>query len=311
MAKEFGWQLEFAGMQGEYYLAREEAQQSSWLGEVASVFDTDQPQETYPWIGQVPKLRKYTGERTKQELREDVITIVNDDYEVGFECPLKAWRRDKTGQIRVKAAEMADETVEHPMALTGQLLLANGNAYDSTPYFSTSHAVGGVTLNNNILAADGLAGGASPTVAQQAANIQLLLQRMLAFRGDKGHPLNRRAKSFLLMIPTNMLGATIGALKDDYVANGQSNTLRGIQSFGYTWSVVTNPDLDGTTNQLYMFRTDGRIKPFIYQEEIVNVAGLGEGSEYAHMNGKVRFDIDMTCGAGYGRFEFAIRGTTS
>lgn len=311
MGKGTAYRHGFAHVEGEYYLAREEAQQSSWLLEVASFFDSDQPQEEYPWLGQNPKMRKWTGERSAQELRDDIITIVNEDYETGIRIPLRDWQRDKTGQLRTRVGELADEMVEHPMFLIGQLILANGLAYDGVNMFATNHAVGGITINNAIVAGDGLAGGANPSVVQQASNIQILQGRLLAFRGDQNQPLNRRAKKFWIMVPSNMLAATVGALSDDFLAGGVSNTVRGLQRFGYSYTIIVNPDLDGTTNQFYMGRADGRVKPFIYQEELTNARGLDESSEWAHMNKAVRWDIDMSCGAGYGRFEFAIRGTTS
>lgn len=312
MGKGTAYRHGFAHVEGEYYLALEAAQDKVWTSMVASTFDSDQPQEEYPWLGQNPKMREWLGPRTAQELRDDVITIVNKDYEAGIEIKLRDWQRDKTGQLRARVGELADGTVELSMELIGALILANGNAYDGAAFYSAAgHVVGGYTVNNNILAADGLAGGASPTVAQQSANIQLLLQRFVAFKGDQGKPMNRLARSFVLMVPSNMLGATIGALSDQYLAGSVSNTLQGIKAFGYTFSVIVNPDLDGVTNQFHMFRADGRVRPFIYQEELVNVAGLEEGSEWTHMNKKVRFDVDVSCGAGYGRFEYAIRGTTS
>lgn len=310
MGKGVAYRHGFAHVEGEYYLALEEAQDTVWTSTIASVFDSDQPQEEYPWLGQTPKVRKWTAGRTSQELRDDVITIVNDEFETGIVIPLREWRRDKTGQLRARVGELADSTVEHSMDLLSALIIANGNAYDGVAYFATSHAVGGVTINNNILAADGLAGGAAPTVTEQAANIQKLLERMLAFKGDLNRPINRRGRAFTLMIPTNMLGATMGALGNQFVAGGVSNTMQAVKAFGFTFDVIVNSDLTAT-NQLYLFRTDARIKPFIYQEELINVAGLDEGSEYAHMHNAVRFDVDISCGAGYGRFELGIRGTTS
>jgi phage major head subunit gpT-like protein len=311
MGKGVAYRHGFAHVQGEFYIAREEAQQSSWTPMLASVFDSDMPQEEYPWLGQTPKLRKWTGERSAQQLRDDVITLINEEWETGIKIPIREWRRDKTGQLRVRVGELAQEIVEHPMYLIGQLLLANGNAYDGVAYYSGSHAVGGVTIDNDLGTGDGLAGGATPTVAQQATNIQKLLQALLSFKGDQGTPLNRRAKGFTIMVPTNMLGATVGALNDQFVTSGVSNTMQGIKAFGYTFSVIVNPDLDGVANTMHMFRDDGRVKPFIYQEEVTNERGLDENSEWAHMNKHVRWDVDVSCAAGYGRFEYAARGVLS
>lgn len=305
MGKTVGYNLSLAGVQGEYFLAREEGYADSWLPLLANEFSSDQPSETYPWLGQNPKMAPWTGPRSATEPRDDVVQIWNKDYEVGLVFKLRDWQRDKTGQMRMVGAQLADETIEKPMGLISELILANGTCYDGGAMFAT-HTVGGQTIDNDLATGDGLAGAAAPTVAQQSSNILIATQKMLSWKGDQGQPLNRRAKQFLVMVPTNMLGATIGALKDQ-LPGGASNTMVGFQEAGFSYRVVANPDLDGVTNTFYLVRLDGRVKPFIYQEEIVNMNMLGEGSEWTHMNNKVRFDADMSCGAGYGRFEFIAR----
>jgi phage major head subunit gpT-like protein len=313
MGKTVGYSHGFENVEGEYYLALEEAQDGDWTDTIASRFITDQPQEEYPWLGQLPKYVKWTGARTVEQLRDDKLVIVNEDWQIGIEIHEKDWNRDKTGQIRARVAEMAIATSEHSMDLLTALIVANATSYDTVALYSaTGHVVGGFTINNNILAADGLAGGAAPTPTQQAANIQLLLQRMLAFRGDKGRAINRRGKSFVVMVPTNMLGATNSALTDLFFAGGVTNALPSLlKRQGFSIEMIVNTDLDAASNQMHMFRTDARIKPFIFQEELVRLGGLGPGSEYTHMTRRVRWDADISCGAGVGRFELAIRGTTS
>lgn len=316
MGKTVANSLSFAHVQGEYWLELEAAQETAWTETIASKFDSDQPQEEYPWLGQSPKMVPWTGERPTQVLTSDGLVVVNDDFTTNITISLKDWRRDKTGQLRKRTGEMADATVEHSMDLLSDLIKANGTAYDGVAFYAGTHNVGGFTIDNDVVAGDGLAGGSDPTTAQQSKNIQLMLQRALSFKGDEGRAINRRAKVWTIMVPTNLMGATFGAIANDFVGNGESNTLKAVvsgtgQFKGITFNVIVNTDLDDTPNQMHMFRSDARIMPFIYQEELVEIGGLPETSEWAHLNKAVRFDADISCAAAYGRFELAVRGTLS
>lgn len=298
--------LTMANVEAMYWVASEETGNASWLGQVASTFTTDQPQEEYPWLGANPAVRKWEGERTAQELRGDKIILVNDDYEATIEFKRKELRRDKTGQVQARIGELADRMAQLPQKLLTALILANGTAYDGTAFFG-SHTVGDSgTIDNAMTNADGgLAGGSTPTTAQMAANILAMVSRLMGFKDDQGEPMNEYARSFLVMVSPNLLGATLGAINDQFLSSGGANTLK---STGWSIDVAANPRLT-STNVAYLFRTDARVRPFIYQEELHELESLGEFSEHAFKTNRCQFGAHISGAAGYGRFEYAIQGT--
>lgn len=300
-----------AGVRAGYAASLQSMLGLSWSRTIASAFDTSSPSETYPWLRAVPNPRKWEGERTMQELKSDVVTIVNDDYEATIEFRLPDLRRDKTGQIMARAADLATRVAFFPEHLMTSLLTTNGNAYDSVAFFATTHAVGSSgTINNAIVAGDGLAGGAVPTTAQQSSNILLLLARMLGFLDDQGQPLNEASRQFAIMTPASLYGATVAAINAMFTSASATNPLGELARFGYSFIPVLNARLTAT-NVFYMFRVDAGIKALLLQEEGVAPVELGPSSEHAAKTNRALFGHGWQGGVGYGRFELAIRGTTS
>ncbi|MBL8752263.1 MAG: Mu-like prophage major head subunit gpT family protein [Planctomycetes bacterium] len=300
-----------AGVRAGYAASLQAMLGLSWARQIASAFPTSSPSETYPWLRAVPNPRKWEGERTTQELRSDVVTIVNDDYENSIEFKVPDLRRDKTGQIMARAADLATRVAFFPEHLITALLTANGNAYDNVAFFATTHAVGSSgTINNNILAADGLAGGTAPSTAQMSTNLLLILGKMLAFLDDQAQPVNEAARQLMVMVPANLYGATVAAINAMFTSASATNPLGELARYGFSFTPVLNARLT-TQNQFYVFRADAGIRSLLLQEEGVNPVELGPDSEHAKKTNRVLFGHGWAGGVGYGRFEMAIRGTTS
>jgi hypothetical protein len=300
-----------AGVRAGYAMTLQAQLGMSWSRTVASAFDSSSPSENYPWLRMAPQLRKWEGERSAQEIVGDSITLFNDDYEGTIEFRIPDLRRDKTGQIMARAADLATRVAFFPESLLTSLITANGNAYDGVAYFATSHAIGSSgTINNAIVSGDGLAGGATPTTAQQSTNILLLLSRMLAFLDDQGQPMNEAARQFIVMTPPGLYGATVAAISAMFTSASATNPLGELARFGYSFVPLLNARLT-TTNVFYMFRTDAGIRSFLLQEEGVAPVELGPDSEHAKKTNRALFGHGWAGAVGYGRFELAIRGTTS
>ncbi|MFO0449306.1 MAG: Mu-like prophage major head subunit gpT family protein [Pseudomonadota bacterium] len=300
-----------AGVRAGYSAALLAMLGATWSRTIASVFPSSSPSETYPWLRSAPNPRKWEGERTFQELRGDVVTIVNDDYESTIEFKVPDFRRDKTQQIAQRAQDLATRVAFFPESLLTALLVANGNAYDGKAFFAVDHVVGqSGAINNALVAADGLAGGANPTTDQMSANISRALSAMLGFRDDQGQPLHASARQFAVMVPAPMYAATVAAINSAFTSAAASNPLPELSAVGYSFVPILNPRLTAT-NQFYLFRVDGGIRSLLLQEEGVNPVELGPESEHAKKTNRVLFGHGWAGGVGYGRFEFAMRGTTS
>lgn len=303
------------GVRGDFHLGLE-SRDTTWLSDIASVYQTDAPFEVYPFLGVVGRLVKWEGERQVQTPNRGKLTVVNDDFEGTIAIEGKDWRRDKTGQLSQLVTQMGDAAAEKPIDMINDLLnasLTTATTWDGKALFANDHVWGSSgTIDNLLGTVDQLAGGADPTSAQMAKNIFVAIQRLMSFKDDKGRPMNQSARNFVVMVPLNMLGATEAALTDQFTSAGVSNTLGAMLERGrFTIRPVFNPALTAT-NRFYLWRTDARVKPFVYQEEFVAAPYLlGPGTEHFRRTNKAEIGAHMACGAAPGKFELIVAGVTS
>lgn len=302
--------LSFRHIIGDYSLTYQNMLLSSFAALIASTYTSTQPLERYDWLRSNPAMRKFTGERSSTAHGGDTVTILNDTYEGTIEFKLDDLTMDKSGQCRDRIADLAREVAVFPEELLTTLLTTNGTAYDGVAFFSGSHAVGGQSIDNDVVAGDGLAGGTTPTTAQMANNLLIVLTRMLGFKNDKGRPMNEAAREFMVMTSPELFAATVAAIDSMFTSASASNPLQALRGRGFTLVPHLNARLT-TGNQFYMFRMDAGIKSLLLQTQSMRPVVLDENSEHCKKTRKVMFGHDWRGGVGYGRFELAARGTTS
>lgn len=299
--------LSFRNIKGTYFTTLEERTQASWVPNLATMVDSDQPYELYKFLGNSPIMSKWTGERKRQALKDFGFTVLNDKYEATIEVDVDDFRRDKTGQILIRTRELAVGAAILPQQLFSTLIQANGNGYDGAAFFADTHLHGGTidnSLGHNITDPD------VPTSAEMSQAILDLVQAMYGFTDDRGQPCNEFAMQFALMVPPKYWQAAKAALQNDFTSAGVSNTMKNA---GVQIGVIVNPRLLGTAaaagRRIYLFRTDAPAKPLLWQEESISDAfkTLGPDSSEAFWKDQVAFGAKRIGNAALGRFEYAIR----
>ncbi|MDX6481724.1 MAG: hypothetical protein QOG85_2234 [Gaiellaceae bacterium] len=303
---------------GRFYQKLEILSGQSWVDKISMLFGSDQPSETYKWLGYTPALREWLGGRNAKGLRENGITIENKIWEATLEVLTDDLRRDKTGQIDVRIGELAQRAVTHYASLLSTLILNGGStlAYDGQFFFDTDHAEGANVTNQSNDISVTIAGvpaavhGTTSTPSPEEFQFAMLkaTATLLAFRDDQNEPMNEEARSFLVQVPTNMWTAAAAAVRSPMLGNGASSVVANLD--GYRFDVAVNPRLDSVPTKFNVFRTDGQAKPFIRQEEEgVTVDALGLGSEYEFINNRQVFGIKAIRNVGYGYWQHAVRVT--
>lgn len=307
---------------GTFYETLEQNIGASWLMRLAMEFTSDQESETYKWLGMSPAMREWIGGRQPKGLRENGMTITNKTFEATMNVLVDDLRRDKTGQILLRVREMADRVAAHPMSLISTLInngggATNGLCYDGQYFFDTDHAEGDSGTIKNDLAAGDVAvlnvGTATAPTADEMANCILgVLGWFYSFKDDQGEPLNELAREFVIMTNTAMWGAAQAAVSANLLNTGSGSRDNPLMRMpGINLTVVPNARLS-TTTAFYMFRTDGRAKPFILQnEEAVSISAVAEGSEHEFKNNEHLYGVKAIRNVGYGIWQHAIRATLS
>lgn len=307
---------------GSFYNELSQYMAASWIDLISMLFDSDQESETYKWLGMAPMMREWVGGRNAKGFRENGITIINKSFEATMYVYLKEIRRDKTGQVMIRIAELAKRAGGHWGKLLSTLISngtgdTNGNCYDGQYFFDSDHSEGDSGTQKNLLTNSEVAkldvGTASaPTPVEAAKAILGVIGYMLSYKDDEGEPMNADAKSFLVMTSPVLWQYLAPAVYNPLVNGGETNPLTSvIANSGFKIAVVANPYLTYTTQFVTMI-TDQKTKPFIRQEEEkIKMSRQAEGSAEEFNNKRHIYGVEADRNVGYGYWQQASHATLS
>lgn len=295
------------------YFARLENPALGWMDGVANLFNSDQETETYPFLGQNPRMREWIGGRQAKGLRTSSLSITNKHYEATLEIALRDLRRDKTPQIRARVDEFADEGQAHWGSLLSTLIL-NGPStvcYDGQFFFDTDHSEGDSGTQDNDITVDISALPAAvhgvvtaPSVEEMQQSILKGIAQILSFKDDRGRPMNTNAKRFLALVPVGLYLTAVAAVSTLATAALQQNLNPNIIA-GLTVDVQMEAE-STWTDSFAVFRIDSPIKALIRQKETdPELKAKDENSEFAFDNDAIQLGIDAWRNVGYGYWQRA------
>jgi len=289
---------------GMYFARLETNPGLAWVDGVSNMFNSDQGSETYAFLGQSPAFREWIGGRQVKSLRENSQLITNKHFEASLEVSKKDVRRDKTGQILVRVQEFADRAVTHWASMLSTLMIDGESTvcYDGQYYFDTDHLEGDSGSQSNDVTSS-----ASTTTAPTAIEAQNALVKaiatILAFKDDRGEPMNENAMSFIAVVPVALYIPFLAAVNVLTTAAMTQNVNPNVVKPGMFIDVQMNPRLTWTT-KIAVFRTDSPIKGLIRQtEQEVELKIKAEGSEFEFDNDAWQFGIDSWRNVGYGYWQ--------
>ena len=127
------------------------AQQQMLKPLLSTEMPSDTLDETYNWLGSVPKMREWLGERQLGGLSSHNYTIRNKHYEASIEVDRDTFEDDKLGLIRPRIGQLAEEAARFQDELLFTVLEAGSTAlcYDGQYFFDTDHTEGDNTTNQS------------------------------------------------------------------------------------------------------------------------------------------------------------------
>ena len=301
------------GILGRMY-QRIETAPAGWIDEIAMRIASDQQSEEHKWLGQVPAMSEFKGQRLIKGLRSSGQIIPNVEYEASIEVRKRELRGDKTGQIMARINGLVDRALTHPRTLISTLLLNGPSSicYDGQFFFDTDHSEGDSGSQSNDISADistypvsNAGTTTAPSAGEMAYAILAAIQAMYGFKDDVGEPMNEGASRFQVQVPISLLGAAMTATSVLTFGAGESNPLAGLNINGQSIqiSVIANPRLTWTDSfaVLRADQADGAA-PFILQEEMPVTPNVE-----VVQNGKVlNYSADWDGGAGYGFWQHGV-----
>lgn len=137
-------------------------------------------EEEYPWLGEMPGMKKWLGDRVVNNLKGYGYKIANEDFEDTVQVPRNAILDDKYGAYNKPIEALGRAAAVHPTQLSfAQLALGFTTAcYDGQFMFDTDHPV--LDANGSIQSVANTDGGAGPKwflIARNALVKPIILQR--------------------------------------------------------------------------------------------------------------------------------------
>ena len=117
------------------------SQAAPQYNDIATTVPSTTASEEYGWLGKLPSMREWIGDRVINGIQSHGYTIKNKKYELTIGVPRESIEDDQYGVYSPLFTEMGRSTAAHPDELVFGALAANGNSYDGQAFFSGTHPV--------------------------------------------------------------------------------------------------------------------------------------------------------------------------
>lgn len=218
--------------------------------------------EKYGWIGNMPGMREWLGERQFSELRSANFVLENKHWESSLMIKKTDLADDNLGQYGPVLEQLGIEAAHHPDELWFSVLEQgeSTSCFDGQFFFDTDHVWGNSGSQSNDITST-VAATATPTVAEIKTAIRKMVRTMLAFKNDQGKLYNRptvgRLNDLTLLVPLALRDLVYDALESELLSNSSNIVVDRP-------NIVSSPYLTSDV-KLYLFKTGEAVKPFVFQ----------------------------------------------
>jgi phage major head subunit gpT-like protein len=292
------------GLKSSFFERYNQVLGTAWWQDLVTIVPSDSDLETYKWLGQSPGLREWGTGRQAKGLYPTSYVVTNRKYEATLEIDRDELDDDKTGQIRMRIQEMGGRTAVWPQVQVRNLIL-NGHssgylAYDGQIFFSAAHATGASGSQDNDLT-DSIVDKDVPTDAELQILYNQMIKALISWKDDWGDYEERDVGQLVLGTAPDHLQQWQKVLNGALVGGGNTN----IQIQRPTRIV---PLLGLATDKHYLFRTDGVIKPFMFQQRSgIEFEYKGPGSDEEFHRDKHYAGVRQRGTLTYGEWKHAVR----
>lgn len=260
---------------------------------VAMIVPSATRETTYGWLGQMPNMREWIGDRVIQNLMAHSYTIKNKDFELTIKVPANDIADDQLGVFSPMISEMGLVAKTHPDELVFNLL-GHGftnNCYDDMPFFSDSHPLNQGKKQSN-------KGNKKLSAASYAA----ARSQMMTLKGENNRAL-KVVPDLLVVSPQNEAKAR-EILFADTIA-GTTNINKD------TCDLLVVPELADYPEQWYLLCTKRYIKPLVFQEreKPAFVSKNKDTDDNVFFQNEYLYGTKARYNAGYGLWQLAFGST--
>lgn len=291
------------GLTAKFDIAVEQAQ--PFYPEICTLVRSTGADEKYGFLGAMPGMREWIGDRQFAQLRAGDFKIANRLWEASLRIEREDIEDDRIGLYETPLAALGEEAAYHPDELVFDLLIngETGECFDGQNFFDTDHVWGESGTQSNDLTATA-ADPNAPTEAEFRAAYHAARAAMLSYRNDQGklfmRPTIRPLTGLILLVPPAMEETAARAINKLLVNGGETNIVLDqprIVASGH----LTSP------SKFYLLNVQSRLRPFIFQARRPlqrQMKGLDD-REFKD----VKFMADARYNVGYGAWWNAVLTT--
>lgn len=264
---------------------------------VAMEVPSETRDETYAWLGAVPSMREWIGDREAKNLAAYGYTIRNKDFELTVSVPRNDIEDDRIGVFKPMFQDLAYSAGNHPDKLVFSLFSKSftEKCFDGKPFISDSHTPGYAGTKAKAQSNKGTA-VLTPTSYSTARS------SMMSIVDDEGNPLYI-VPDLLVVSPQEE--ATARQIVYAELINNQTNVFKG------TADILVVPELATNPKQWFLLCTKRPVKPFIFQNRRKPqlVAKDSPNDDNVFWQKEFVYGVDMRCNTGFGLWQLAYGST--
>lgn len=258
---------------------------------IATTVPSTTAETNYKWLGQIPQMREWIGEREIQKLSAYGYSITNKKFEMTVSVPRDDIEDDQYGVYTPLFANMGEAAAQHPDTLCFDALKAGfkEKCYDGKAFFATDHpsGEGGKKAVSNL-----------SHEKLDADSYEVARKVMMSITGDKGKSLNL-VPNLLVVSPANEKAARL-ILKADQIS-GTTNVMKD------TAELLVATELANMPDAWFLLCTNRFLKPIIFQKRkaIKMISMTKDDDTNVFMRDEFVWGADGRSNAGYGFWQMA------
>lgn len=283
------------GVDAKYQQAYSEMIKRDYLRQIDSLItrvNSTASEESYAWLGDVPGVREWIGDKSLGGLADYDYAIKNKNWYDGFSIDRNELEDEQISAILPRVETVAMSVAKWPWELVTDLLIngITGLAYDGSAFFANRTAP-----NDNLLA------GTGTTLAQVKADIQAARAAMMKFTSNSGRVMGLMMDT--IVCPPELEATILEAVESsNIITTGQGATVNPVSR--WIKNVIVSPELSDA-NDWYGFAAGMPLKPFIFQSRTRPETVIDDTQ--VKKNRKIDYSAELRGNAGYGFYQMAVK----
>lgn len=259
---------------------------------VSTVVPSATKSEEYKWLGDVPRMKEWIGDREVQNLSSYGYEIKNKDFELTIGIDKNDIEDDTIGIYTPLIQTMGQSAAMHPDEIIFELLAAGfkTKCYDGKFFFDTGHKIGENTYSNK---------GTDPLNFDSYGAARA---SMMSIVNDQGKPF--RAIPNLLVVPPQLEGTARKILLSDTI-DATTNIYKG------SAELLVLPELAANPTAWFLLDASKPVKPLIFQQRTKPqfVAKDSINDDNVFFQKQFVYGTDSRDNAGYSLWQLAYGST--